>query len=634
MHRIHLSLVVASCCLTATLSVANAADPLPLEAFTSLEQMSRPNMSPDGHHVVFIDRSVDDPVIMIMDVDTGHTSKLLSGTAENYQVTQCEFKNDTRVICHFSAWLKTHDAVGRASRMVAINVDRSELKVLSQYGNGSVFQDEIIDMLRDDPRNILIELYEEDAWSPSVFSMDVYTAKLERIVKGAAPVRFWSTDRTGQVRFGWGFDKGAYFYKARDSQSAPWRILHPKSSFDSHDFRVYGFGVEPNKLVVSALRNGRVAVWDMDIGDNNDSGLLFSLPQYDVAGPMIWPSDGRLVGFAYAAEKPQLELFDEQARTIQATIEKLLPGTTARVVGGSRDGQRLLVASASDRQPAQFFMLDLRAKSMRPLRRNAPLLTTDKLVDMKPVVIPGADGVQIPGYLLLPAGGAANKLPAVVLPHGERFSRDGWGFEPIAQMLANRGYAVLRINYRGTGGYGRDWLQAGYRDAGTTMLSDVNAGTRWLVAQGIADPKRICLMGSNTGGYIALLGGIRTPELYRCIVSIGAITDLKEQMWGKGFFYFGERLQIPLKDEQTGEEASPIRHAAQLKLPVLLIHGELDALVNVEQSASMAKALQMSGNAARLVRIPNGDADLAAPQARLTLMREVEAFLQKNLSPR
>lgn len=368
-------------------------------------------MSSDGHHVVFIDRSVDDPVIMIMDVDTGHTSKLLSGTAENYQVTQCEFKNDTRVICHFSAWLKTHDAVGRASRMVAINVDRSELKVLSQYGNGSVFPDEIIDMLRDDPRNILIELYEEDAWSPSVFSMDVYTAKLERIVKGAAPVRFWSTDRTGQVRF-------------------------------------------------------------------------------------------------------------------------------------------------------------------------------------------------------------------------------GWGFEPIAQMLANRGYAVLRINYRGTGGYGRDWLQAGYRDAGTTMLSDVNAGTRWLVAQGIGDPKRICLMGSNTGGYIALLGGIRTPELYRCIVSIGAITDLKEQMWGKGFFYFGERLQIPLKDEQTGEEASPIRHAAQLKLPVLLIHGVLDALVNVEQSASMAKALQVSGNAARLVRIQNGDADLAAPQARLTLMRVVEAFLQKNLPPR
>jgi hypothetical protein len=420
--------VSIACLLALASEVPDAAEPLPLEAFASPSQMLAPDMSPDGRHVVFIDRSEPEASVAVMDVDTGRTSKVLSGATDNYRVSYCQFKNDTRVICHFLGWMKAGGGVGLVSRMVAINIDRSDLKLLSQYGNESLHQDEIIDLLRDDPRNVLLQLYEENAKSPSVFKMDVYSAKLERVVKGMEPVLNWNTDRAGAVRFGWGFAGIEPFYKTRDSEAAAWRILHPKNAFEGKEFLVYGFGVQPDKLVVSSPLNGRVAVWEMELGGSNDRQLLFSSPQFDIAGPVVWPSDGRLVGFAYYGEKPQLELFDEQARSVQAAIEKLLPGTTARVVAGSRSGQRLVIASSGDRQPLQSYLLDLQAKSLRLLRRNAPLLTTERLAEMKPVAFPGTDGVPIPAYLMLPPGAEAKNLPAVVLHHGEQFSRDIWGF--------------------------------------------------------------------------------------------------------------------------------------------------------------------------------------------------------------
>lgn len=610
---------------------ARAAAPPPLEAFASPVQMSEPDMSPDGHHVVFIDRSETQANVAVMDVDTGRTSRVLGGQPNGYKVSRCEFKNDTRILCHFLATVTAHGNATFASRMVAVNIDRSELKVLTQYGNASLSQDQTIDLLRDDPRHVLVQQYEEHAGYPSVFKMDVYTSQLERVVKGVAPIIRWQTDRAGVVRFGWGFTDVGSFYRARDSEAAPWRILHPKESFDGGEFRVFGFGVQPDKVIVAAPRNGRTAVWEMDLTDNSDRQLLFSLPRFNVGGPVNWPSDGRLVGFAYNAEKPQLELFDEQARVVQSSLDKLLPDTTSRVIAGSRNGQRLIVASSSDRQPMRFFMLDLQAKSMRLLRRDAPQLTAETLAEMKVVNVPGADGVQIPAYLTLPVGAEPKNLPTIVLPHGEQFGRDVWGFDAMTQMLASRGYAVLRVNYRGTAGFGFDWLQAGYKNAGSLMVSDVTASTRWLIAQGIADPKRVCVVGWNVAGYASLLSAIRDGTLYQCVVSIGGITDLKMQNWDRRYFYFGDRISMPLKDE-TGDEASPVKHAAQLKLPVLLIHGTADLFVPIEQSEAMARALQSSGNPAKLLRIEGGDHLLSEPQDRLTLFRELEAFLAKHLA--
>ena len=630
MRKYFLGLATSSLLLTNALQ---AAEPISLEAFASPQQMRLPDISPDGRHIVFIDQDLAHSRIAVMDLSSGQTSQLLPGESGEFSVSLCRFKNNSRLVCYFHGITPLGGLPLIVTRVIGINIDRSEFKVLNQRQDDLRQPELIIDLLKDDARNILIQEREENELYPAVFKLDVYTAQRTRVVKASAPVMFWRTDRTGFVRFGFGYADANAVYKTRNSDSEPWRMLKRAEAFDGGEFHVFGFGASSDKLVVSAPKNGHIAVWELDLTDTADRQLLFSVPDVDVDGPVLWPADSRLVGFHYQAEKPQIQLFDEQARFIQLSIDTFLPNSINRVYSSSHDGQRLIVASESDRQPKQYFLLDLQAKKMQRLRLNGPLLTYERLAEMKPVVVPAADGAKIPGYLTLPPGAAPVKLPAVVLPHGGPFGRDGWGFDPVVQMLASRGFAVLQLNYRGTSGYGIDWMQAGYAKGGSVMLGDVTAGTNWLVTQGLADPQRICLMGWAFGGYAAMLGGINTSSLYRCIVSIGGISEPTEYDWGWRRFFYGIQVGQATKSDDREFERSPLKAAAKLRLPVLLIHGTWDTVVNIEQSQWMGKALERSGNSPKLVVVEHGDDALSKPQMRLLLLRELEQFLGMHLAP-
>jgi dipeptidyl aminopeptidase/acylaminoacyl peptidase len=231
----------------------------------------------------------------------------------------------------------------------------------------------------------------------------------------------------------------------------------------------------------------------------------------------------------------------------------------------------------------------------------------------------------------VPRGREPKNLPAVVLPHGGPYARDSWGFDELVQMLASRGYAVLQLNYRGSTGYGDAWFRAGFQHWGTTMHEDITAGTRWLLAQGIADPKRVCLVGWSFGGYAALIGGIKEPGLYRCIVSIAGVSDMKELAWENEAFYGGRWSTQLATGNEAGDNNSPLKRAAELKLPVMLVHGTWDTRVNIAQSRSMARALSRGGNPAKVVIIEKGDHSLSKPEMRLTLFQNLEQFLSLHL---
>jgi dipeptidyl aminopeptidase/acylaminoacyl peptidase len=629
----------------ATAPVSPPGAEIPLEAFAAGPQMSEPRISPDGSQLVYLATLAGRATVAVRNLRTGEVRAVLAGTEGDFAVSRCGFKAGDRLLCRLEGVM--HGESGRpfpASRLVALDPDGGHVRLLFRNAlfsplavSSAQFQDRIVHWLPDDPRHVLVELNEAGSIFPAVYRVDVYRGDLQLAVAAHPPVMDWTADRDGVVRFGYGFRDDTGVYIARSGPDAPWTTLEQFKRFDRARFDPLAFGPEPDELYVFAPYQGRTAVWQLDIAHGRDLKLVFSRPDVDVGGLLEWPTDRHVVGFVYETDKPHTEFVDAAAAAVDRQLEQALPGTFHVVVDATRDGSKLVTVAYSDLLPARYDLLDVASGALTPLGRVSGTLTEEQLAPMQPVVVPGEGGIRIPGYLTLPRKAPAGRpLPAVVLPHGGPYARDHWGYDPLVQMIASRGYAVLQLNFRGSTGYGEQWRNAGHQAWGTIMHADITAGARWLIAQGIADPARLCIVGWSYGGYAALIGVEKEPQLYRCAVSIAGVSDLTQMAQDDQRFYGGRESAGDSMGTDPAElrAESPLEHADRIRVPVLLIHGEDDYTVLVGQSKAMAAALERQGVRHRLVLIRHGDHSLLRPEMRLTLYREVSAFLDANLAPR
>ncbi|HYL03016.1 MAG TPA: S9 family peptidase [Steroidobacteraceae bacterium] len=605
--------------------------------------MAEPRISPDGRQLVYLTTVAGEEMVVVRNLRSDTVHAILHAYGGPYTVSRCEFKTDDRLLCHLEGVQR--GAGGRpypASRMVTVDSDGNRPRLLFRHGffatpesvARSQFQDRIVNWLPDDPRHVLIELGDDGSVFPSVYSVDVYRGNLKLVVPAHPPIMDWTADSRGVVRFGYGFSHDTGVYIARSGPDSPWHTLEEFKRFTHERFDPLAIGPDPDQLFVFAPYEGRTAVWQMDLGRSGDLKLLYSRPDVDVGGLLEWPTDRHVVGFVYETDRPHTHFIDPRAEAVDAMLERALPGEYHVVIDATHDGTRLVTFSFSDVLPARYDLLDTATGTLTPLGRQSGELHESELAPLKPVVVPGPDGSSIPGYLTLPLGAPAGRaLPAVVLPHGGPYARDHWGYDPLVQLLANRGYAVLQLNFRGSTGYGEQWRNAGHQAWGTIMHADITAGAHWLVGSGIADPARMCIVGWSYGGYAALVGVEKEPHLYRCAVSIAGVSDLTQMEQDDERFYGGKDAAGDSMgtDKAQLEAESPLAHADRIQVPVLLIHGEDDYIVLVGQSRAMARALARHGVRSRLVLIPHGDHSLTRPQMRLTLYREVATFLAANL---
>jgi dipeptidyl aminopeptidase/acylaminoacyl peptidase len=637
-------LLGAALALAGGTSAAFAAAPLiPLEEFAGYPQMQSPHISPDGNLLAYLGTVSGVPAVIVRDLRTGAERPLLHVESAGYDVSRCEFKNDERLLCHLEGMAYgSHGEPFPASRLVAIDADGSGLRVLFADGVGEggsgvglQFQDRIVHWLPNDPRHVLIELTERGTVFPSVYQLDVYSGALRLVVPAHPPVIDWTVDSQGVVRFGYGFRGDSAVYIARNGADAPWRTLEQFPRFDRSRFDPLVFGSHPGELFVLAPYQGRLAVWQMDLEGNGDLQLVFSRPDVDVNGIIEWPSDRHVAGFFYETDRPHAEYIDTQAQRVAELLERTVPGAFHAVISAARDGKRLITVSYADVLPSRFHLVDLTTRQVRLVGR-LNSIDPAQLAPMKSISVPGEGGIRIPGYLTLPLGTApGSKVPAVVLPHGGPYARDSWDYDALVQMLANRGYAVLQLNFRGSTGYGQAWEEAGHQAWGTIMHEDITAGARWLISEGIADPARLAIVGWSYGGYAALIGVEKEPYLYRCAVSIAGVSDMAELARDDSRFYGGQAAarESMGADQATLAAESPVRHADRIRVPVLLVHGLDDYVVLVQESKEMARALSRNHVPHELVLIRRGDHSLKRPEMRLTLYRRLEAFLARNLAP-
>lgn len=637
--------------LLVALSAAAAVPPPTVEAFAARARLEDVTISPDGRYLAFIQTAHGHAGAVVLDRQT-QERKIVIGEPEHFHFIWCRFATGTRLVCSLRGMILGSGAVYPVTRLVAVDADGRRQRVLLQ-NNEEVqgqYQDRVINWDPGKADTVLVEADEGLSASqvasgarvfgnvgthglPAVYELNVVSGRVSLRQHAREPIRHWITDGRGELRLGSGMLGTEVSYYARLHDSGDWHRLEHFEVFTrgTHFQPIAISNEDPNKAYAIAPQGNHQAVWLMDLTDRQPPQLVFSNPDVDVTDPII-TQGGRLLAIHYEKEQPNIYCIAVRICSVLDGLKKFLPGKFSVVAESTRDEDTYVVRSISDREMTTYSLVDAKKGVLSKLGPANPDLDPETISPLQAITYPARDGTPIPGYLTVPAGADPHNLPLVVMPHGGPIARDLWRYFFLRSFLVSRGYAVLQMNFRGSSGYGADWFFAAHQDWGGLTYDDVVDGARWAVSQGIADPARMCIVGWSFGGYLALLGAQRNPDLFRCSVSIAGISDLN-LLLEEGHYWMdaGVRARQVGTDPVKLKRDSPRLHAADFTVPVLLIHGDRDAQVPLEQSVVMDAALTRAGRPHRLVTVPWASHQFEAEPHRVQLLREIEAFLAANV---
>jgi dipeptidyl aminopeptidase/acylaminoacyl peptidase len=638
------------------------AEPPPVAAFARGEQVIDAAISPDGHYLAVLTTIRGLRAVMVKDERSAASAfaPVMSSTSDDngngFSITWCRWATDTRLLCGLRATVHNYGTVYPVSRLAGVDADGKHLTALVQ-NNDSVagqWQDAIVDWSPGTPDTVLIEtqaslLDDKERFMgpgsgiignavdefPSVYELNVVTGRMRKQTTSRPPIRSFLSDRHGNIRLGWGIvgDTDEIEYYARDIATASWhRIL--KYQFFTRDAVLKPVAVcadRPDCVYAIGPSEGRNALWRLDLTGASAPTLEFSHPAVDIDGP-VFSYDGRLLGVSYETDRPFLYYTDPERERVLQSLKAALPNAFIVIRDATRDQQRYVVRASSDVDSGTYYLLDMQTKNLSRIGTGYPDLDPAKLGRMQTVSYRAQDGTSIPAYLTAPPGLRAEHLPLVVMPHGGPIARDRWRFNFLRAFLVSRGYAVLQMNFRGSSGYGGSWFFDAHQDWGGLTYSDIADGARWAVREGIADPQHLAVVGWSFGGYAALLGAVRDSGLFRCSVSIAGISDLSLLESERSRFVGGEITRQQIGTDPAKLKAdSPRKHAGDVRIPVLMIHGDNDFQVNVEQSEAMDRALTKAGKPHELVLIKGADHALSRESDRTALLTAIEHFLAANI---
>jgi dipeptidyl aminopeptidase/acylaminoacyl peptidase len=631
----------------------------PAVAFGSRPSAGSISLSPDGASIAFVAPSAGRGAILFtLQLDAHQMPRAaLKTDGKPFRLQSCEWVSNSRLVCTLF-WLEMlHHELTPFSRLIAVDNDGGNVKMLStqqnyhtrgvQLGGG-----EILDLLPDEDGIVLMErvyIPERLAGGIGIIGSSQRGLGVDRIdtrtlqrttVEAPGNVARYISDGRGNVRImGVGVlnaarqSSGVTRYHYRIASSGDWRVLGDYDWVNRTGFWPVAVDPELNAALGYKKKDGREALYKVALDGSMREELVYERPDVDVGELLHIGRRHRIVGVTFATDRTQSFYFDPAIEAIHASLERALPNQPIiGVAESSVDESKLIIFAGSDNDPGTYYLYDRPAKQMRRLLQVRDALDGVKLASVKSIQYPASDGTMIPAYLTLPPGSeTARGLPGIVMPHGGPSSRDYWGFNWMAQFFASRGFAVLQPNYRGSSGYGDAWFEKNGFRSWPAAVGDVLDGGRWLVAQGIADAGKVAIVGWSYGGYAALQSAVVDPSVFKAVIAIAPVTDLKalkdeHANWG----------DFDVMKEIIGEgphlrDGSPLQNAARIKVPVLLFHGTLDRNVAYQESKSMAAALTAAHIRCELVTFDDLDHQLEDSEARAQMLKKSDAFLRETM---
>ncbi len=633
--------------LSCTTPIALAAEPathqqLPLETFYRGEAVEDIELSPDGTHLLALKNIGPDTVVMVLNIETGEKFYPVKTDNKQFKFNWVSWANDDRLLMSLRFDSRMLNGVKyMQTRLLAVDAKKpSKLITLVKPDEDadwtSQFQDNVISYLPDDPDHILLSVDREVPLHQTVYKANVYTGRLKRVKKHSNSVRSWYADRAGNVRIGEHYNDKTrtVTYKILDAATNQWVKAWEYVVLDQPDIDIAGFGHNPNDLYIFADHNGRRALYKVDLSKPGlPKELILSDENYDIGGRLIYSRALKeVVGLYYNDGSARSVFWNREYKAFQAGLDKALKDTRNYLISTSANDRRYIVYTSNATRPGTYMYGNRDDKSLTPIADVYPELTPEVLVEKQVHKYKTRDGLQLEGFLSLPKTFANKPTATIILPHGGPMSEDGKDFDMFSSFMANRGYAVFQPNFRGSSGYGHDFMMQAVGGYGLEMQDDLEDAVHYLIKAKIADPKKVCIVGASYGGYAALMGATKTPDLFQCAISFAGMSDLVRM--SDSFRNFTNKNTARKQfgeDKAQLKETSPARMAERIKIPILLIHGKDDTVVPVVQSRVMADALKDEKKVYEYIELEDGTHHLDYYPDRKQTFEAMDAFLKKYL---
>ena len=604
-------------------------------------EIAAAQLSPDGQYIAFLKPWKDTRNVYVKKVDEPFSAARLMTAETKRPVAGYFWSRDSK----FILFAKDHDgdenfnvyAVDPAGQPAA-GADAPEARDLTGLKGVRVM---LVDTPKSDPDSLYIGINDRDKAWHDLYRVKISTGEKTLIRKNTDRITGWSFDLKGQLRLA-----------TRNAENGDTEILRVDADkmtpiytcsvfetcnpvhFHTDNSRAY---IESNKgselisLMLMDVQTGKTEMVESD-----------PLGKVDLGGTLFSKANDELIETWYIAARAKTYFKDKAYGADYRWLEKQYPGKDILVVSSTQDEQKWLVMARADTEPGKTVLFDRKSKTITPQYTLWDKIPRESLAEMKPVSYRSSDGLEIPAYLTLPRGVAAKNLPAIVLPHGGPWGRDEWGYNQFAQFYANRGYAVLQPNFRASTGYGRKFLDAGNLEWGRKMQDDLTWGVKYLVAEGIADPKRVGIMGGSYGGYATLAGVAFTPDLYAAAVDVVGPSNLITLLESIPPYWEAARKTFAMRmgDVSTPEgkkllmEESPLSAASHIKTPLLVAQGANDPRVNRREAEQIVIALRDRGFPVEYILAPDEGHGFARPINNLALFMATEKFLADHLGGR
>ena len=596
---------------------------IPMQDFFRNPEKSSFKISPNGEHIAYMKPWKARMNVFVMDMNTKKEVRLTS--SQERGIYWFAWLNNNRI-----GYIK--DEGGNENmHFYAVNIDMSNEIDLTPFEN---VQARIIDDLEDDPNHIIMGLNKRNPQIHDPYRINVNDGKMDMIAENPGNISEWMTDHDGKLRMAITSDGVNTSLLYRDKESDGFKPIL------TTDFKVSVaplFFTFDNKNLYVASNRGRdkTAIFEFDLNKSKEGKLIFEHHEVDVSGLMYSRKRKVLTGVSYTVAKNEMVFFDTLREGLQQKLEEKLPGYEVGITSFSEDETKAVVVTYSDKSRGTYYYYDLDKNKLIELGQVSPWLNEEDMCEMKPIHYKSRDGLIINGYLTLPNGTNGENLPVVVNPHGGPWHRDTWGYNSEVQFLANRGFAVFQMNFRGSTGYGREFWEKSFKQWGKSMQDDISDGVNWLIDEGIANPDRIAIYGASYGGYATLAGLAFTPDLYACgvdYVGVSSLFTFMESMppyWELYRSMMYEMVGHPEKDKELLASASPLLHIDKIKAPLFIAQGANDPRVVKAESDQIVEALKNAGIDVPYMVKDNEGHGFYNEENQFDFYREMEKFLTK-----
>jgi dipeptidyl aminopeptidase/acylaminoacyl peptidase len=589
-----------------------------------------PRISPDGKRLSFL--APDERDVMQVHVQTigkDDARMVTKDRASGIRIHSWTYAADTL--------LYAQDNDGDENfHIYAVNVATNKVRDLTPYKN---VRADLIGVHRDHPNEVLVALNRRQPSVFDVYRVDLTTGEGKLEVENPGDVVEWITDNDFRVRIAQApLPDGGTELRYRDNDKTPWKKLLRWGAEDA-DGGVIGFTRDNQSVfLLSSEDRNTLSVVRRDLSTGKET-LISSDARADAASVITNPDTHEIEAVSFNRERVRWKALDKAMANDLGALEQGAAGEPT-LVGTDRARKTWVVAYAADTVPTAYYLYDRPTKKLTKLFVSQPALEKYRLAPMKPVILEARDGLELVTYLTLPVGVEARNLPMVLLVHGGPWARDTWGYDAEAQWLANRGYAVLQVNFRGSTGFGKKFLHAGDREWGGKMHDDLLDAVAWAVKKGYADPKRVAIFGASYGGYAALVGATFTPDTFACGVSVvgpsNLVTLLKSipPYWEPLKKLFSVRVGDLEKEQKFLESRSPLFKADRIKIPLLIAQGANDPRVKQAESEQIVEAMRKAGKPVEYMLFRDEGHGFVRTANRIVFRTAAEAFLARHLGGR